>query len=330
MARRRNMAPLGRALAARLPPAVRERLLGAPAWRRRNWLRAGIALICYGVTLVGVVVLLDPAAPEGPVAIWLLAPGIVALAFLFQTMDSTAGMGFGTALTPLLFAAGYGPLDVVPSLLISQAFAGLLSGWMHHELENVTFSWRRPLAPPTRALLIVTAIGVVGAALSIWLVYVAVRLPDRAIETYVALLVIGMGLLSMLRRAGPVVTVYREKRLVGFALLAGANKGLGGGGYGPVITLGAIHAGLPPKGAVALTVLAEGIVSMVGAAVFLALAGELDIDYSLLPSLLTGSFVAALAAPFLVHFIPVRIYRVLVPAYALLIGAFVLLRLYAS
>ena len=75
--------------------------------------------------------------------------------------------------------------------------------------------------------------------------------------------------------------------------------------------------------------LAEGVVSMVGAAVFLLLAGELEIDYSLLPSLLTGSFVAALTAPFMVHFIPIRIYRVLVPAYALLIGVFVLLRLYA-
>lgn len=321
---------LWRSLAGRLPSRARERLLGPPPWRRRNRLRAGVAISFFTVAMTLVVTLLEPPAPTTPATVWLLAPSIVMLAFLFQSLDATTGMGFGTALTPLLFAAGYGPLDVVPALLIAQAFTGLLSGWLHQELENVRFSARLPLDATTLALVIVAGVGVAGTILSIWLAYVAIRLPDRVIEAYVALLVIVMGLSVLVRREGRSRAAIRLNRLIGFALIAGANKGIGGGGYGPVVTLGAIHAGLPVKSAVALTVLAEGLVSAVGAGIFLVLGDRLDIDFSLLPSLLTGSFAAALAAPFAVSFLPARIFRVLVPCYALLVGAFVLGRLYLA
>jgi len=50
-----------------------------------------------------------------------IIPIVIILAFLFETMDSFAGMGFGTGLTPLLLLMGYEPLQVVPILLISEA-----------------------------------------------------------------------------------------------------------------------------------------------------------------------------------------------------------------
>ena len=50
-----------------------------------------------------------------------LIPLIILIAFIFEFMDSAAGMGFGTGLTPLLLILGYSPLQVVPTLLISQA-----------------------------------------------------------------------------------------------------------------------------------------------------------------------------------------------------------------
>ena len=52
-----------------------------------------------------------------------IIPIVIILAFLFETMDSCAGMGFGTGLTPLLFILGYDPLQVVPILLISEAIS---------------------------------------------------------------------------------------------------------------------------------------------------------------------------------------------------------------
>ena len=58
-----------------------------------------------------------------------LIPLVIILAFIFETMDSCAGMGFGTGLTPLLFLLGYEPLQVVPILLISETITGFTAGF---------------------------------------------------------------------------------------------------------------------------------------------------------------------------------------------------------
>ena len=58
---------------------------------------------------------------------------LVILAFICEYMDSTLGMGYGTTLTPLLLIMGYEPLQVVPVVLISELFSGLLAGVFHHK-----------------------------------------------------------------------------------------------------------------------------------------------------------------------------------------------------
>src|SRR5690606_21913757 len=122
---------------------------------------------------------------------------------------------------------------------------------------------------------------------------------------------------------------YREHRLIGLAALAGVNKGIGASGYGPLVTLGAIYAGIQEKSAVALTTLAEGFVSLFGCITFLVLMQQgLKIDFTLLPSVLTGSFLASIVAPYLVRILPMRIYRRVIPVYAVAIGSLVLLKLY--
>ena len=67
---------------------------------------------------------------------------IIILAFLFETMDSAAGMGFGTCLAPLLFLLGYSPLQVVPTILISESITGAIDTFFDHELKNVHYSFR--------------------------------------------------------------------------------------------------------------------------------------------------------------------------------------------
>ncbi|MBS3802443.1 MAG: hypothetical protein KGY65_06805 [Candidatus Thermoplasmatota archaeon] len=53
-----------------------------------------------------------------------LYPLIILISFLLETMDSSAGMGFGTELTPLLFLLGYTSLKVVTILFLSEAITG--------------------------------------------------------------------------------------------------------------------------------------------------------------------------------------------------------------
>lgn len=256
------------------------------------------------------------------------AVAVVLLAFLFETLDSAAGMGFGTALAPLLFALGYPPLQVVPALLAAEGATGLLAGLMHHEFRNIEFSWR-PLNRAARSLLLIVGLGTMGAIASAVFAYVAVPLPEAAIETYVAFLVLLMGGLMLVRHWLEPRQAYRPRRLVLFALLAGMNKGLGGGGYGPVITLGAIYAGIIEKSATAIGALAEGAVSAFGALAFLAIgAAGVDVDLTLLPLLWAGAFPAAVVAPYAVRVFPNRVWRYVIPVYAVGIAGMSLFKLF--
>jgi uncharacterized protein len=288
-------------------------------------------LLAAGVYLGGFVVLTllvgdMPGAAAEPAD--RLIPTVILLAFVFETMDSAGGMGFGTALAPLLFVLGFGPLQVVPGLLAVEAATGLLAGLLHHEFRNIELSWRPPNAA-TKSLLLVAGLGAAGAIASATLAYFATPLPDKVIKTYVAVLLLVMGGLGLAHRWLTPDTAYRPRRLVAFAVLAGLNKGLGGGGYGPVITLGAVLAGVLEKSATAIAALAEGCVSSFGLLAFLAIgAAGVDVDLSLLPSLWIGAFPAAMIAPYAVRVVPNRVWRYAIPLYALGIAALSLFKLH--
>jgi len=290
--------------------------------------RVALLVLGYFATLLVGIFLISDGRNVTAVAPSLFVPGVFLAGFVFETLDSASGMGFGTSLTPLLLSFGYTPLEVVPVLFITEAITGLLAGALHHEFENVTFSASRPLNDATKAVLLLAGFGVVGTLASIGFAYLVVEIPERTIETYVAVLVIGMGVLGLLRQFLPRQLTYRPRRLAGFALLAVLNKGVSGGGYGPVATLGQIYAGVFEKTATAITSLSEGLVSVVGALTYvgLFLAG-FPISYGLFPSLFTGAFLAAIAAPYLVRVLPGRVLEYLIPLYAFSIGAYALVQL---
>jgi uncharacterized membrane protein YfcA len=291
---------------------------------RRVALAAAIYVAGFAVLTVLIHGVPDRAADLGVA----LTPTVAALAFVFETVDSAGGMGFGTALAPLLFALGFLPLQVVPALLAVEAATGLLAGLLHHEFRNVELSWR-PLNDATRSLLMIGGLGAAGAVASAAIGYFAAPLPERLVKTYVAILVIVMAGLILAHHWLRPHTTYRPRRLVAFAALAGINKGLGGGGFGPMITLGGIVAGIIEKSATAIAALAEGIVATFGLLAFLAIgAAGVQVDFTLLPSLWLGAFPAAVLAPYAVRVLPNQVWKYLVPVYALVIGGLSLFNLY--
>jgi len=303
--------------------SVRERI----ALGGRSYRRVGLVVVAYVVVLVGGTVVVG-GVPLASVP-GLFVPTVVLAGFVFETLDSASGMGFGTSLSPLLFSVGYTPLEVVPVLFLTETVTGLLAGVLHHEFENVEFVVRPPLNDATRAVLLLAGAGIVGTLGSVAFAYLVVRLPDGIIEGYVAVLVIAMGVIGVLRQFLPRAEQYRPHRLAGFALLAGINKGISGGGYGPVVTLGQIFAGVYEKTATAITSLAEGLVSLVGALVYLGLfAAGFAVDYTLVPSLFTGAVLAAIVAPYLVRVVPGRVLEYLIPIYAFAIGAVALVQVW--
>lgn len=308
-----------------------------PIRQRLRLERGSVAKLCwFGCGYLVVIALTgwlvhNPARAAGffHPSTW-LSPTIMALAFLLETMDSAAGMGFGTALAPLLLSMGYDPLAVVPVLLIDQAITGPVTAAMHHQFQNVHFSIRGALNPAAKLTLLIALFGVVAVIASVSLVYLALDLPDSIIKLYVAVLVLLMGAVALVQRFAPGrKTAFRPKRMIGFAILAGLNKGIGGGGYGPVVTIGQIFAGVYEKSATGITHLAEALVSIAGASTFFAISATgAEPNLALLPSVLAGSLLAAIGAPYLVRVLPNRVLGYGTPIYAVIIAMVLLAKIY--
>jgi uncharacterized protein len=201
---------------------------------------------------------------------------------------------------------------------------------MHSEFENVEFSFR-PLNRPTKTMLLIAVPGAIGACVGVVLTYFALELPDTFIETYIAILVFGMAVLIATNALRGRRRDYRPQRLPFFGAVAGVNKGIGSGGYGPVVTLGGVLSGVVEKTSVAIATMAEGIASTVGAITFLVIAAlGTDVDWRLLPWLWLGAFPASVLGPYAVRVLPVRVWRYAVPVYATVIATILLVQMYGG
>jgi len=200
---------------------------------------------------------------------------------------------------------------------MSEAVTGFTAGIFHQEFENVSFSIKKPINLETRVMAIIGIFGCIAILFSVIITYYTLELPTEIIKTYVALLVLVMGIIGIIRLKKR-ESHYRPNMLLFFSFLAGLNKGIGAGGYGPVELMGQIFSGIYEKTATAIASFSEGFVSVVGILAFLFISYQgIAIDYMLLPSIFTGGFFAAILSPYLVRVIPNRFWQVVIPVYAI-------------
>ncbi len=245
-------------------------------------------------------------------SVWWFVP----LALVAEYVDSTLGMGYGTSLTPILLLFGYSPAQVVPAVLLSELVTGLLAAGMHHSVGNVDF---RKGSKDRQVALVLSLMSVVGAVVAVSL---AVNLPIKAVKLYIATIVIVMGLLILLyrRRSLP----FSWWRLVGIGSIAAFNKGISGGGYGPLVTAGQIVSGVGAKNSIGITSLAEGITCAVGVVTILLLRP--GTSWVLAPPLLLGAVLSVPLAALTVKKLPERSFTLVIGILVLVLGALSLLR----
>lgn len=235
---------------------------------------------------------------------------VVVFSFLFEYMDATLGMGYGTTLTPVLLLLGFSPLQIVPPILLSQLVSGLFAAFFHHREGNVNLkprtmnpkiiirkskslghieSFRRGIPTHLKIALLLAACGVIG---SIAAVIVAVNIPKLWLNIYIGCIVLLMGalILATLNKEYK----FSKSKIVLLGLVASFNKGMSGGGYGPLVTGGQILSGVSGKNAVGITALAEGLTCAVGVAAYL-LSLKSPINWGLAPFIIIG---AVFSVPF--------------------------------
>jgi uncharacterized membrane protein YfcA len=209
-------------------------------------------------------------------------------------------MGYGTTLSPILLIMGFLPLQVVPSVLLGQLIGGFAGGFFHHRLGNISLDFRQdeaikkrlhglgyiPRSLDSKVIFILAICGIVGALAS---VFFALNIPTIALETYIGIMVLGIGIAILIRRNRKSNLSWRG--LIGIGLLSSFNKGASGGGYGPLVTGGQIISGREARSSVGSTTLAEALVCIVAFVSYVVLKG--DIYWTLAAATSIGSIVAA-------------------------------------
>lgn len=215
----------------------------------------------------------------------------VILAFLCEYIDSSLGMGYGTTLTPLLLIMGYSPLQIVPAILLSELISGLTAAFFHHKFKNTNFKIG---ATDLKIALVMAGCSIFGALAA---VIIALNLPVFYVKLYIGILVLSMGVFIL-------ITLKRKFRfswskITSLGLLAAFNKGISGGGYGPIVTSGQILSGVNSKNAIGITSLAEGLTCLVGVITYLIFTNH-TIGWGLAPSLIVGAILSVPIAAYTV------------------------------
>jgi len=228
---------------------------------------------------------------------------IIICSFLFEYADATIGMGYGTTLTPMLLLLGLGPKEIVPAVLMSQLVCGLLGGLLHHREGNVDFRMnggailkvknrlnllgyihniRQHTSKHLKIALILAACSIIG---TIAAVFVAVNIPKFWLKMYIGCLVLAMGVIVLIFLKKDFA--FSWKRITALGLIASFNKGMSGGGYGPVVTSGQILSGVSGKNAIGITTLAEGLTCLVGVITYWLVSDT--ISWKLAPYIVIGA-----------------------------------------
>lgn len=194
---------------------------------------------------------------------WQATLGIFAITSLIQFMDSTLGMGHGTVLTPVLMFLGFPPSQIVPSIFVSELVTGPIASGSLHALGVVDL---KPGKPAFLGIVTLSACSLIGTVAA---VLFSIHLPRTLLSYWIAGIVISVGTVILIRRNRPIAFSYPKLLVLG--LLASFNKGLSGGGYGPLVTGGQLVAGLSPKDAVAITSFARSFTCLVGLGTYLAM-----------------------------------------------------------
>lgn len=241
---------------------------------------------------------------------------LAAVSFFCELIDSSLGMGYGTILTSTLLLAGYQPMEIVPTLLLSELFTGFACAYFHDQIENVDLSLRG--IQMKRALLLGIS-SVIGLTIG---VHIAETLASNLVIFLIGCIVILSGLSVVL--LANVKIEYRNWKMFCVAIIAAFNKSISGGGYGPLVTSGQILSGIQGKSAVGITAFAEGFTCLLSVILFTYI-GE-PIRSPLLVPLTLGALASVPLSAFMVSKFPEKNFKLVVGIITMLLGSLLILK----
>jgi len=250
-------------------------------------------------------------------------------------------MGYGTTLTPVFLLMGFSPMQIVPAILLSELITGLLAGFFHHLEGNVDLkpksvdvfniakmlrplgyikTLRKSIPSHLKVALLLAACSIVGTVVA---VFVAVSIPKFWLKLYIGCLVLSMGIIILICFNREFKFSWKRVGLLG--LIASFNKGMSGGGYGPVVTGGQILSGVEGKSAIGITSLAEGLTCLVGVITYLLVCNN-PVDWKLAPYIVIGAVLSVPLSAKSVKIINERKLKVAIALLTIILGVLTILK----
>ena len=246
---------------------------------------------------------------------------LFAISAFCEYIDSSLGMGYGTTLTPLLLTLGAVRIDIVPAILFAELLSGFFAGIRHHQEGNVNLISDKKIRTAFLYLAIPSVLGVIIATL---LGSYFLGIAQQYANLYIGLMIITIGLYityNFYFRKGK-QTSFSKLKLMTLGTVAAFNKGVSGGGYGPLLTGGQITAGISDKQAIVVTSLCEGFTCLVGLLTYFALGGSLNYFYVI--PLCLGSVLSVIPAAKTIKILPENTLRKGIGWATLLLGCLTL------
>ncbi len=243
---------------------------------------------------------------------------VVLLAFFWEFVDASAGMGYGTAMSPILLLMDFSPLEIVPAILISNIGIGFLAAFWHHKFKNINFLARDDIE-------IMGLIAVSGLLAVIAAVWAAISLPQWVVIGYIAGLIVAVGIFMLVRKKWK--GRYSPLRMVLLSFFAAFNKGVTGGGFGPVVVGGQMFSGVESRKAVGIASMAESLISLTGALAYFV-ASPQPLNWSLTFSLVLGSLIAVPMAAYFISRLPALKHRSFIGVTCIVVGLLTLFKFF--
>ncbi|HEC81493.1 MAG TPA: sulfite exporter TauE/SafE family protein, partial [Thermoplasmatales archaeon] len=202
--------------------------------------------------------------------------------------------------------------------LLAEVVSGALIGVAHHKFGNVDFRWR---SNHLRVALLLGLSSIIGVVIA---VFIAVRLPTTVLETYIGLLILFIGVVMLFTLDKRFR--FSWSKILALGVFAAFNKGISGGGYGPLVTGGQLLTGLNGKQAVAITSLAKSLACITGIVSYLILSK--GTDWGLAPSLVIGAAVSVPFSAFIVKRMYERSLRVFIGILTIGLGLSILVKIF--
>ena len=185
------------------------------------------------------------------------------------------------------------------------------------EFGNVNL---KPGSRDSKITVVLSVFSTLGVIVS---VFIAVHLPEWMVKLYIGLLVTALGFTIMIRRNRNLS--FSWKRICSLGFIAAFNKGISGGGYGPVVTAGQVLSGVRGGNAVGIASLAEGLTSLIGVIVYLINGTALP--WNLAAYLMIGAMLSVPLAAYSVSRIPAGRLTLLIGGISTTIGGYTLIKL---